>query len=116
VFVAGVTGLAYVVRGEAVAVVERLPAGARTLREKIRGPSTANPGALAKVDEAAKELKKDDQPIGRDVVRVQVEDHPFKIGDYLWSGSMNAVSFANQMVMLLFLTYFMLVADDLFKR
>jgi predicted PurR-regulated permease PerM len=45
-----------------------------------------------------------------------VQDPPSKASDYVWSGSMTAASFLNQMVMILFLTYFLLVADDLFKR
>ena len=49
-------------------------------------------------------------------MNLQVQDPPFKVSDYLWSGSMTAASFVNQMVMILFLTYFMLVADDLYKR
>ena len=113
--VGSVASTAYVLQSEAAAVADRLPAGARKLRETIR-PSKTAPGTLAKVDEAAKELQKPDAPPARDVVRVQVEDPPFKVGDYLWSGSMNAVSISNQIVMLLFLTYFMLLTDDLFKR
>ena len=111
----GVSSVVFVLQNEAAAVADRLPAGARKLREAVR-PSKATTGTLAKVDEAAKELQKVDAPPSRDVVRVQVEERPFKIGDYLWSGSVSALSIANQVVMLLFLTYFMLLTDDLFKR
>jgi len=114
-FVAGAAGLAYMLQGQAADVADRLPAVARQLRQAMHGPS-ADPGTLAKVDEAAKELQKGDPPATRDVVRVQVEDPPFRVSDYLWSGSMNAALFMNQMVMILFLTYFLLLSDDLFKR
>jgi len=110
-----VAGIAYVLQSEAAEVADRLPEGARKLRETLR-PSKTAPGALAKVDEAAKELQKPDAPPARDVVRVQVEDRPFKVGDYFWSGSMSALSLVNQGIMLLFLTYFMLLTDDMFKR
>ena len=113
--VGGVAGVAYLLQGQAAAVADQLPAGARKLRETIR-PSKTAPGPLAKVDEAAKELQKPDAPPTRDVMRVQVEEKPFKVGDYLWTGSMNALSFASQVVMFLFLTYFMLLSDDMFKR
>ena len=113
--VGGVAGVAYLLQGQAAAVADQLPAGARKLRETIR-PSKTAPGPLAKVDEAAKELQKPDAPPARDVMRVQVEDRPFKVGDYLWSGSVNVLSFASQVVMFLFLTYFMLLSDDMFKR
>ena len=113
--VGSVGAIAYVTQAQAARVVDDLPEGARKLRETIR-PSKTAPGALAKVDEAAKELQKPEPPPARDVVRVQVEDKPFRVRDYLWSGSVNVLSLANQVVMLLFLTYFMLLTDDLFKR
>lgn len=113
--VGSVAGIAYMLQNQAAAVADRLPEGARKLRETLR-PSKPASGPLAKVDEAAKELQKPDAPASRGVLRVQVEDPPFKIGNYFWSGSMSAVSLANQAVMLLFLTYFMLLTDDLFKR
>ena len=100
---------------EAAAVADQLPEGARKLRETLR-PSKTEPGTIAKVDEAAKELQKPTAPPERDVVRVQVEDRPFKVGDYFLSGSMSALSLINQTIMLLFLTYFMLLTGDLFKR
>jgi predicted PurR-regulated permease PerM len=113
--VGSVGGVAYVLQGQAAAVADQLPAGARKLRETLR-PSRAAPTALDKVDEAAKELQKPDAPPARDVMRVQVEDKPFRVGDYLWSGSVNALSLLSQVVMLLFLTYFLLLSDDMFKR
>jgi predicted PurR-regulated permease PerM len=115
-FAGSLAGVGYVVQDQARAVVDRLPESARKLRQIMRSSPTAQPGALEKVDEAAKELQEDPAPVRRNVMRVQVEEPPFKVGDYLWWGSMNAVTFANQVVMILFLSYFMLVSDDLFKR
>ncbi len=115
-FVAGVGGLAYSLQGQAMAVADGLPEGARKIREAIRGSRGAPNGALEKVDQAARELQEDQKPLERGVTRVQVENEPFSINDYLWSGSMNAAMFVNQMVMILFLTYFMLLSDNLFKR
>ena len=50
------------------------------------------------------------------VLRVQVEEKGFKAGDLIWSGSFGLLSAANQLVMVLFLTFFMLLSDQLFKR
>ncbi len=115
-FVTGVGGLAYGLQGQIMAVADGLPEGARKIRETIRGSQAAPNGALDKVDQAARELQEEEKPQEEDVVRVQVEEEPFSINDYLWSGSMSAAMFVNQMVMILFLTYFMLLSDDLFKR
>jgi predicted PurR-regulated permease PerM len=115
-FVLGVVGLGYALQGQARAIVDRLPEGARAFREAVRGPSSATPAALEKIDQAAKELQKDTAPVQRGITRVQVEEPAFKVSDFLLWGSMNAALFMNQMVMVLFLTYFMLLSDDLFKR
>jgi predicted PurR-regulated permease PerM len=116
IFVIGIASIGYSLQGQAAAIADGLPAGARKLREAIRGSSNAPPGTLEKVDAAARELQKPEPPPAKDIVRVQVEDRPFSLTEYLWSGSMNAALFINQMVMILFLTYFMLLSDDLFKR
>jgi predicted PurR-regulated permease PerM len=120
VFIAGAGSLTYTLQGQALTVIDRLPEGARKLRDVVRGPSTAAPGPLAKVNQAAQELQSGPSsgptPIFDDVVRVQVEAPPFRASDYFWSGSMSALSFVNQIVMILFLTYFMLLSDDLYKR
>jgi predicted PurR-regulated permease PerM len=118
--VSGAGALAYSLQSQALTVIDQLPAGARKLRDAVSRPSTAAPGPLEKVQQAADELQKDANasatPTTNDVVRVQVEEPAFRASDYLWSGSMNAASFVNQLVMVLFLTYFMLLSDDLFKR
>src|SRR5687768_13167747 len=48
--------------------------------------------------------------------RVQVEEKGFQASTFVWSSSMGLASAANQLVMVLFLTYFMLLSDQLFKR
>jgi predicted PurR-regulated permease PerM len=116
-FVASVGGIAYSLQGQAMAVAEGLPEGARKLRQTIRGASAQPNGALEKVDQAARELQQTEKPVRTPgVTPVQVEERPFSVSDYIWSGSMSAAMFMNQMVMILFLTYFMLLSDDLFKR
>lgn len=115
VFILSVSGLAYSLQGQASAIVDRLPESARKLREIVRGPGNAPPSALEKVDQAAKELQKP-EPTQKGVTRVQIEEPPLRTGDVLLWGSMNVALLANQTVMILFLTYFMLVSDDLFKR
>ena len=55
-------------------------------------------------------------PTPKGVMRVQIEEPPLRASSYLWYGSMGALGVAGQAVMVAFLTYFLLVADDLFKR
>ena len=119
--IAGLGATAYALSDDVMAVVDRLPAGARKLRTDLRRPSP-EPTALDTMQKTAREL---DQAAAeataptatpKGVMRVQVEDPPFRASSYLWYGSMGALAVSGQAVMVVFLTYFLLIADDLFKR
>jgi hypothetical protein len=72
------------------------------------------------VQAAADKLEKSTEPsvpkTEPGVTRVQVEEPAFDAATYLWAGSINVLSVMNRGIMVLFLTYFMLLTDDLFKR
>jgi predicted PurR-regulated permease PerM len=104
-----------------VAVFNRLPEGALKLRAELRRPSP-QPTAIDTVQQTAQEL---DQAAAeataptatpKGVMRVQIEEPPLRASSYLWYGSMGALAITAQAVMVAFLTYFLLVANDLFKR
>jgi predicted PurR-regulated permease PerM len=115
---------AYALADDAVDIIDDLPRAAERLRgrwELERGPA-ADEGLLEKVQVAASELDKtaakaaDPKPVPQGVTRVQVVPPPFSATDYLWSSGRTVLSFLGQFGMVLFLVYFMLVTDDLFKR
>jgi len=112
-----ILGGAYSLQDEAMTVINELPAGARRIAALVeRRPRTA-PGPLDKVEQAAEALAKTDAPKPPPgVVRVQVEEPRVTATGLLWSGSMGAVSAINQLIMILFLTYFVLLSDKLFRR
>jgi predicted PurR-regulated permease PerM len=102
---------------EALTVINELPDGARKMAAVLDRRREEPPSAIDSVKKAAEELQKTDAakpPPG--VMRVQVEDNPFQLSDLLWTGSLGAISAINQIVMILFLTYFMLVSDKLMRR
>ncbi len=76
---------------------------------------------MARVQEAARELetaastatKKNAQD---GVTPVRIEEPTFKWSDWVWHGSYGALEFAAQMVAVLCLAYYLLIAGDLFKR
>jgi predicted PurR-regulated permease PerM len=119
----GATGYGlYQLRDDALAVVEELPRAAQRLRTTLRSGRTREPSPIDKLQEAAKEIDKTAAeaagPQERDpggIQRVQVVQ-PFRATDYLTWGSAGALALAAQAVMILFLSYFLLVADDLYKR
>ncbi len=47
---------------------------------------------------------------------VVIDQPTFKLGDFLWVGSKGAVGALGQAIMVLFLTFFLLVGGDTFKR
>ena len=119
--ICGIGASAYLLSDDVMSVVNRLPEGARKLRAEMSRPSP-EPSAIDTMQQAAKELDRaaaeaaSPSVTPKGVMRVQIEEPPLRASSYLWSGSMGAIGVAGQAVMVAFLTYFLLVADDLFKR
>ena len=110
----------WTLRDDAIAVVDELPRAAAEVRQSLR--QQREPSAIDKLQEAAKEIDKTAAaaagpatPDPGGVQRVQIVQ-PFRATDYLTYGSMGALALGSQAVMILFLSYFLLVSDDLFKR
>jgi predicted PurR-regulated permease PerM len=119
--IASVAGGAYSLRDEVVQVVAELPEGARRFRAAIR-PTGEDASAMdtlrratAEIDRAA-ESAAGPAPTPAGVVAVQVQEPVFRASDYLWSGSLSLVGLAGYLSLVSFLSYFLLVADDMFKR
>lgn len=105
------------------AVVTRIPEATSKLGASMREARSGTPGvsALQKVQAAANAL---DQaaaqnaatpPTTAGIVRVEVTE-PWRVSDALWSGGMGVLGLAGQGMSVLFLTIFLLVEDDAFKR
>jgi predicted PurR-regulated permease PerM len=109
--------LVYTLQGQALTVIDQLPAGARKLAASVRKTPGAEAGAVEKVQQAADELASAEKPSApKGVTRVQIEEPGFQARTLVWSTSIGVASAANQLIMVLFLTYFMLLSDQLFKR
>jgi predicted PurR-regulated permease PerM len=114
-------GGAYRLRGEAAALVERLPAAAHVVATTIQRATRGTPGAVTRVQQPAQELESAANAAtkrrGRDgVTPVRIEEPTFKWSDWLWQGSHGATEFAGQSIMVLCLVYYLLAAGDLYKR
>lgn len=104
-------------------VVTRVPQAVRQLRTAARSARAADSpaSALRKVQEAAKAIDQaaadstDAPPLPRGTVRVEVAE-TWRVSDALWTGGMGIVGLAGQAVSVLFLTIFLLVENDSFKR
>jgi predicted PurR-regulated permease PerM len=119
VAVAVIAALAFSLQGQAMTVVNQLPQGAAKFAALFAYRASAPPGAIDKVQQAADALQtssEDAKAKTRGVMRVQVEEPKFQASSYIWATSIGALSALNQAVMILLLTYFMLLSDQLFKR
>jgi predicted PurR-regulated permease PerM len=117
---------AYTLTDDAVRIIDNLPEVAKRLRDRTSRPKTPlrsqEDGLLEKMQEAAKEIDETaaeaatPAPAPGGVTRVQIVERPFSASDYLWSGGRGVIGFLAQFAVVLFLVYFLLVSDDLFKR
>ncbi|MEO7392413.1 MAG: AI-2E family transporter, partial [Ramlibacter sp.] len=102
-------------------LIDSLPAAAKKMRESAntRG-SPATP--LGTVQKAATQLEQAAEeagaaaPAARGVQRVVIEKARFNIRDHLWSGTMGLISMIGQVLVVTFLTFFLLLSGDTFRR
>jgi predicted PurR-regulated permease PerM len=111
----------YTFLDDAMKVVEELPVAARKLRAKWAADN--EPSAIERVQDAAREIEKTataasspDSSTPAGVARVRIEEPGLSAGDYVWWTSVGALTLVGQASLVLFLAYFLLVYDDLFKR
>ena len=120
--VGGVGTIAWSLSDDAAAMVEALPDVAQKLRRGIASQRNQGPaGTIEKVQKAATELERAaEEGAGaapsRSVTKVQIESPRFNIKDYLWSGTLGLMSAAGQTLVVLFITFFLLMSGDTFRR
>jgi predicted PurR-regulated permease PerM len=113
--------LLYTLRVQASAIVQQLPDAARRLRRMVENGKPAAPTAIEQVQKAATELEKAATPAATPpprsgVQRVQVESAPINVNEYVMWGSLGLVAAVGQLVLILFLVYFLLASGDLYRR
>jgi predicted PurR-regulated permease PerM len=116
------SAMIYSLTDDALRVVEELPVAARKIRAKWTANVHQEPTAIEKVQDAARAIDdaaaaaSTDSAAPRGVARVRIEEPAFRASDYLLWSSVGAVAMAGQASLVLFLAFFLLVYDDLFKR
>jgi predicted PurR-regulated permease PerM len=121
IVVGSFAGISYALVDDVTRVIDGLPAATQKFRAAIRASRAGStPGALDRIQQAAEEIEKTAKEVAGEskspgVAKVQVTE-PFSATDYVWWGSTQAVVIVGQAVMILFLAYFLLLSDDLFKR
>ena len=94
---------------------EKLRGTARARRNLPETPLETVQKAAAKLEQAAEEASPAATPKGN-VQRVVIEKPRFDLREHLWNGTLGLVSLIGQVVIVTFLTFFLLIAGDTFRR
>ncbi len=126
--------VAYSLSDQATKLMEALPVAAQKFRQAVRTHDGASANALETVQKAAAQIEQAAQESGaatvaasapasgsaagasRGPMRVVVEQPGFNIREYLWTGTLGVVAFLSQATVVVFLTYFLMLSGDTFRR
>lgn len=118
--VGGAASTAWSLSDETARLVQSLPTAAQKFAKAIRARSGTELTPLETVQKAASQLEQaargEAEANARGVMRVVVEPPRFNIKDYLWSGGIGLAALVGQAVVVLFLTYFLMLSGDTFRR
>jgi predicted PurR-regulated permease PerM len=113
----------FALRGQVQTILEQLPAAVSELSTGVASLRQGRDSTMRKIQTAASELEQATSqaagvaiPQKQRATRVVIETPGFKFGDFLWSGSRGAAGMIGQAAMVLFLTYFLLLSGDTYKR
>jgi predicted PurR-regulated permease PerM len=114
----------YSLRDEALKLVDSLPAAAQKFRQSLKGGPARSDSTLQSVQKAATQIEQaaregappDPVTTSRGALRVVVESPRFNVTDYLWTGTIGLMTLVGQVTVVVFLTYFLMVSGDTFRR
>jgi predicted PurR-regulated permease PerM len=117
----GIASTAYSLGDEATQLVEALPAAAQKFRQAVKVRSGRSDSALETVQKAAAQIEQAAQESSvpgstRGAMRVVVEPARFDVKHYLWSGTIGFIALIGQATVVVFLTYFLMLSGDTFRR
>jgi predicted PurR-regulated permease PerM len=113
----------YSLRGQMQTILDQLPEAVSKISAGLASLRKGQTSTIQKVQTAASEIEKaTSQAAGtpstprQPATRVVIEPPGFKLGNFLWAGSMGAAGLVGQAAMVLFLTFFLLLSGDTYKR
>ena len=113
---------AYSLRVEAGQLVEALPAAAQKLGQALKSSPGKTDSALDTVQKAAAQIEQATRDSAattgpnRGATRVVIEAARFNIKNYLWTGTVGLMTLIGQVTVVVFLTYFLMLSGDTFRR
>lgn len=113
---------AYSLRIEAGQLVEALPAAAQKLGQALKSSPGKTDSALETMQKAAAQIEQATRDsaattgANRGATRVVIEAAHFNIKNYLWTGTVGLMTLIGQVTVVVFLTYFLMLSGDTFRR
>ena len=114
--------LAFSLRDEAQTIVSQLPDLGHRLHELVQGSTSRDPGLMQNLRQAEQEMEGVPAPAAPATGRksgpqhVVVDEPSVNLNDLMLAGSRSLAMVAGQLLMVLFLVYFLLLSGDGFKR
>ena len=110
-------------RGQIQTILDQVPEAVSKLSTGLATMRKGEASTMQKVQTAAEEIEKATSEAGamtsaprQKATRVVVDTPGFKLGNFLLVGSMGAAGMIGQAAMVLFLTFFLLLSGDTYKR
>lgn len=108
-------------RDEAEQLIESLPVAAQKFRYAVKTRSGKSDSTLDTVQKAASQIEQAAQEgagpgNNRGAMRVVIERARFNVKDYLWTGTIGLIALIGQITVVIFLTFFLLLSGDSFRR
>ena len=123
VLICSIVYAGYALRGQVQSIISTLPEAATKLTSSLtvkHGEPLTNiqklQMAATQVETATSTVESDIAKPKKPVMHVVVEEQKFKIGDFLWRGSLGVFGFIGEAITMIFLAYFILLSGDSFKR
>jgi predicted PurR-regulated permease PerM len=114
---------AYSLRGQIQTIVDQVPEAASKFSAGLSRLRIDHLGTIQKMQKAATEVEKATTQVAggpsipkQPATHVVIDEPTFKLGDFLWVRSKGAAGAVGQAITVLFLTFFLLVGGDTFKR
>uniref|UniRef100_E6PQD9 Putative permease n=1 Tax=mine drainage metagenome TaxID=410659 RepID=E6PQD9_9ZZZZ len=112
---------AYLLSNQATRLVVALPAAVQKFKMEIKPSNGNHDTALETVQKAATQIEKAagnrrEVRNSHEAMRVVVEPSSFNVKDYLWSSTIGLLTLLGQTAAVLFLTYFLIISGDSFRR
>ena len=113
----------YALRGQVQSIISTLPEAATKFTSGFavkRGEPLTNMQkiqiAANQVEKATSEAENNVSKSKKPTMHVVLDERKFKIGDFLWRGSLGVFGFIAEAITMIFLAYFILLSGDSFKR